>query len=74
MLAKAPAKRRKADVFFVGKLDMDAPATLEKFKNVSKAYTLKAVKSKASALKALRKEGFLTKSGKLAKTYAASKG
>jgi len=53
---------------------MNSPATLEKFKSVSKAYTLKAIKSKASALKALRKEGFLTKSGKLAKTYAASKG
>jgi hypothetical protein len=74
MPAKALAKRQKADVFFVGKLDMNSPATLEKFKNVSKAYTLKAIKSKASALKALRKEGFLTKSGKLAKTYAASKG
>jgi hypothetical protein len=74
MPAKALAKRQKADVFFVGKLDMNAPATLEKFKNASKAYTLKATRSKASALKTLRKEGFLTKSGKLKKTYATSKG
>ncbi len=71
MPTKASIMRRKADVSFDGKLDMNSPATLEKFKNVSKAYTLKAVKSKASALQTLRKEGFLTKSGKLAKTYAS---
>ena len=64
MPAKALAKRQNA-VFFVGKLDLNSPATLEKFKSASKAYTLKATKSKASALKTLKKEGFLTKSGKL---------
>ncbi len=74
MPAKQLAKPHKADIFFVGRLDMNSLATLEKFKNVSKAYTSKAVRSKASALKALRKEGFLTKSGKLAKPYAASQG
>jgi len=64
MPAKALAKRQSA-VFFVGKLDLNSPATLEKFKSASKAYTVKVTKSKASALKALKKEGFLTKSGKL---------
>ena len=73
MPAKVLAKRQKADVLFVGKLDMNSPATLKKFENVSKAYTLKATKTKASALKALKKEGFLTKSGKLSKKYAVSK-
>ncbi len=72
MRSKTQSKRQRADVFFVGKLDMNSPATLEKFENASKAYTLKAVKSKASAIKTLKKEGFLTKSGKLSKSYTSS--
>jgi hypothetical protein len=56
----------------VGKgLDLSSPATAKAFKAAANAYTKKATKTKASAIKTLRREGILTKNGRLAKPYAA---
>lgn len=71
MAIKAPPRKPKTSVLYVGKLDMSSPLTLEKFRDASVAYTLKATKSKASAVKTLQRERILTKSGKLTKTYTS---
>jgi hypothetical protein len=52
-------------------LDLSSPATAEAFKAAAKAYTKKATKTKASAIKTLRGEGILAKNGRLAKRYAS---
>ncbi|GJE60901.1 hypothetical protein [Methylobacterium trifolii] len=54
---------------FSGALDMNAPDTAEKFRRAALIYTNEAKRSKESAVNALRREGFLTKTGKVAKIY-----
>jgi hypothetical protein len=54
----------------VPKDDVSLSETAVAFREAAKAYTKQAVKSKASALKTLHREGILTKGGKLAKAYA----
>jgi hypothetical protein len=71
MPIKASPRKPKPSVY-VGKFDMSSPATLDQFRAASAAYTSKAVKSKASAVKTLQQEGILTRSGKFTKTYTTS--
>lgn len=49
--------------------DMNSPEALERFRKAAKAFTARAVKSRASAIKVLVDEGIYTKSGKLTKRY-----
>jgi hypothetical protein len=52
------------------RLDLSSPATAEAFEAAAEAYTADAIKTQASAIKALHREGILTKTGRLAKPYA----
>jgi hypothetical protein len=65
-MAFGPKKNRTAH-----RLDLSAPATARAFKAAAKAYTAKATKTKTSAIETLRREGILTKNGRLTKRYAA---
>lgn len=62
----AKPKRKGAN----GALDMSLPATAHAFRAAAKAYTKQAVKTKASAVETLHREGILTKTGQFTKTYA----
>ena len=50
-------------------LELTSPEALERFRRAAKAFTTRAVKSKAAAREVLIKEGIYTKSGKLTKQY-----
>ena len=54
-------------------LDMSAPATAAAFRVAAAAYTKKATKTKATAVKTLHRERILTKAGDFTKTYDALK-
>jgi len=54
----------------LSKLELDSPEALERFRKAAKAFTLRAVKSQASARKILVDEGIYTKSGRLTKRYS----
>jgi hypothetical protein len=53
-----------------GRLDVISPATAMAFRVAAKAYTKKATKTKASAVKTLHRERILTKSGVFTKAYS----
>ncbi|MCC6982079.1 MAG: hypothetical protein IT535_02300 [Bauldia sp.] len=63
--AQPSAKSRKTALVsgFVGSKDADA------FEVAAKEYTKAAVASKETAIKALQRSGYLTKSGKIASPY-----
>ena len=65
-------KRRKSKLGEPsGGLDVISPATATAFRAAAKAYTKKATKTKASAVKTLHRERILTKSGVFTKTYSS---
>ena len=49
---------------------LKSPTTAAKFRAAAKAYTQKATKSRAAAIKTLQREGILTPKGRLSKHYA----
>ena len=51
-------------------LDLKAPATAAKFRAAAKAYTMKATRSRGTAIKALKRAGILTPNGRLSRHYA----
>jgi hypothetical protein len=63
--------RKKNHAARLLRLDLNSPATAEAFEAMAKAYTKKATKSKAAAIKTLQREGILTKGGRLTRRYAA---
>jgi hypothetical protein len=65
-IMKAPAKKsRPAPVI----TDLSSPAALAEFRKAADAYTKKATRSKASALKALIDSGIYDKSGRLSRHF-----
>ena len=50
-------------------LELTSPEAVERFRRAAKAFTTRAVKSKAAARQVLIEEGIYTKSGKLTKQY-----
>jgi hypothetical protein len=52
------------------KFDLSSRKAAKSFSVAAKAYTQSAVKSKASAIRTLKREGILTPSGQLSKRYA----
>jgi hypothetical protein len=52
-----------------GKDTIGSPGSVERFRELASAFTKKATKSKASAIKVLTKEGLLTAKGNLSKRY-----
>jgi hypothetical protein len=53
-----------------GRLDVSSPATATEFRAAAKAYTERATKTKAEAVKTLHRERILTKDGGFTKTYS----
>ena len=50
---------------------LGSPGSVERFRELATAFTKKATKSKAAAIKVLKKEGILTAKGNLSKRYSA---
>jgi hypothetical protein len=69
--SKLTGKRTKSKLGELsGRLDVISPATATAFRAAAKAYTKKAIKTKASAVKTLHRERILTKDGAFTKTYS----
>ncbi len=49
--------------------DIDSSKALNRFRKAAKAFTIKATKSRATALETLVSEGIYTKSGRVSKNY-----
>ena len=52
------------------RVDMSSPAALARFKKAANTYTLKATSTREIAVKTLKSERIMTKTGKLRKPYA----
>jgi hypothetical protein len=70
--SKLPTKRaRLKHSELTEKLDVSSATTATAFRAAAKAYTERATKTKAAAVKTLHRERILTKAGEFTKTYAA---
>jgi hypothetical protein len=50
--------------------ELNSPEAVERFRKAAKAFTTRAIRSKAAARKVLVGEGIYTKSGNLTKRYS----